>query len=574
MLLPRSFIPAVALLASTVFQNVAAQVTTDCFPMNKTCPPNPALGMDVNFNFNQTPKAGTWDTLVGPMQYDAQQGAIFTIKKQGDCPTLRSKFYFFWGRTEIIMKAAPGTGIISSVMYLSDNLDEIDWEFKGGNDTHVFSNYFGKGEPDFRNGGDHIVPNGVTGDYHNYTIIWTKDRLDFFIDSALARTVLYKDNPKFYPQTPMRLSLGVWAGGDPSLPKGTREWAGGDTDYSKGPFHFYIQKAQVTDYSTGKEYVYGDRSGSWESIQIVAGNSTVKEVIEAPPKVPEPSISEKFEALPSTSKTAIYAGSAAAGGLLLAALLFYCIRQRRRGSREAKLAEAKAEEERKELAGFRKAGVNPDAFTDQATEYNAKEMRFNGIADQNSYSVPASPAENNEKWQMAAAIGGGAVAGAAAASAMRSPMPLLRDGAQSPRVGTPVTPGNPFNDPPYSDRPSTSHSSASIPSINHAAPMPSPMGVGASRQYQPGPRSFSSPNAQMRASPGRQQPQFGGPQRTNSPSPIQNMPPRSHTASPGYGPNYGNHDGRGGYSQPGNYGNQGNQGGQGYWGNGGNGGYR
>ncbi|KAK4451136.1 putative glycosidase crf1 [Podospora aff. communis PSN243] len=563
MLLPRSFIPAVALLASTVFQNVAAQVTTDCFPMNKTCPPNPALGMDVNFNFNQTPKAGTWDTLVGPMQYDAQQGAIFTIKKQGDCPTLRSKFYFFWGRTEIIMKAAPGTGIISSVMYLSDNLDEIDWEFKGGNDTHVFSNYFGKGEPDFRNGGDHIVPNGVTGGYHNYTIIWTKDRLDFFIDSALARTVLYKDNPKFYPQTPMRLSLGIWAGGDPSLPKGTREWAGGDTDYSKGPFHFYIQKAQVTDYSTGKEYVYGDRSGSWESIQIVAGNSTVKEVIEAPPKVPEPSISEKFEALPSTSKTAIYAGSAAAGGLLLAALLFYCIRQRRRGSREAKLAEAKAEEERKELEGFRKAGVNPDAFTDQATEYNAKEMRSNGIADQNSYSVPASPAENSEKWQMAAAIGGGAAAGASAAGAMRSPMPLLRDGAQSPRVGTPVTPGNPFNDPPYSDRP-----------INHAAPMPSPMGVGASRQYQPGPRSFSSPNAQMRASPGPQQPQFGGPQRTNSPSPMQNMPPRSHTASPGYGPNYGNHDGRGVYSQPGNYGNQGSQGGQGYWGNGGNGGYR
>ncbi|KAK0654990.1 concanavalin A-like lectin/glucanase domain-containing protein [Cercophora newfieldiana] len=565
MLLPRSFLPAVALLASTA-QNVLAQVTTDCFPMNKTCPPNPALGMDVSFNFNQTPKAGTWDTVVNPMQYDAQQGAIFTIKKQGDCPTIRSKFYFFWGRTEVIMKAAPGTGIISSVMFLSDNLDEIDWEFKGGNDTHVFSNYFGKGEPDFKNGGDHVVANGVTGGYHNYTTIWTKDALDFYIDGAKVRTVLYKDNPKFFPQTPMRLSLGIWAGGDPTLPKGTREWAGGDTDYSKGPFHFYVKSTQVTDFSTGKEYVYGDRTGSWESIQIVSGNSTVKEVITAPPKQPEPTVAEKFEALPQSSKTAIYAGSAAGGGLLLAALLFYCIRQRRRGSKEAKLAEAKAEEERRELEGFRKAGINPDAFTDQATEYNAKEMRRDGLSDQNSYSVPTSPADaNNEKWQRAAAIGGGAAAGAAAAGAMRSPMPLLRDGAQSPRVGTPVTPGNPFNDPPYSDRPSTSHSAASIPSINHAAPMPSPMGagVGPSRQYQPGPRSFSSPHAQMRTSPGPQQPQFGGPQRSNSPSPMQQMPPRSHTASPGYGPNYGHQ----GYGNQSHQGPRGNQNGQGYWGN-------
>jgi len=330
-----------------------------------------------------------------------------------------------------------------------------------------------------------------------------------------------------------------------------------------------------------------------ETLTETSGNSTVKEVIEAVPKKPEPSISEKFEALPPTSKTAVYASAGGVGAIVVAAILFYCIRQRRRGSRENKIAEAKAEEERRELEGFRKAGINPDSFADRATEYNAKEMRRDGLSDQNSYSVPASPGDaNNEKWQTAAAIGGGAAAGAAAAGAMRSPMPLLRDGAQSPRVGTPVTPGNPFNDPPYSDRPSTSHSAASIPHMNAGAPMPSPMGVAASRQYQPGPRSFSSPNAQMRASPGPQQPQFGSPQRTNSPSPVQHqMPPRSHTTSPGYGANYGNQDGRGGYSQPGNYnqqgnsppdnyplgnfpqgnnqGNPGNQGGQRYWGNGG-----
>jgi hypothetical protein len=32
-----------------------------------------------------------------------------------------------------------------------------------------------------------------------------------------------------------------------------------------------VQRLIVTDYSTGKEYVYGDNSGSWESIQAVDG---------------------------------------------------------------------------------------------------------------------------------------------------------------------------------------------------------------------------------------------------------------------------------------------------------------
>lgn len=271
-MLPRSLFSATALLASTaLFQNAAAQVTTDCFPMNQTCPPNPALGMDIGFNFNQTPKAGTWDTVVNPMVYDKDQGAIFTIKKQGDCPTIRTKFYFFWGRAEIWMKASHGTGIISSVMLLSDNLDEIDWEFKGNDPEHVHTNYFGKGEPDFRNGAEHKVPGGATNDYHNYTLMWTKDVLEWHIDGQKVRSLLPKDanNTKFYPQTPMRLSLGIWAGGDPSLPPGTREWAGGDTDYSQGPYSMFVKSASVHDFSTGKEYVYGDRSGSWESIQIV-----------------------------------------------------------------------------------------------------------------------------------------------------------------------------------------------------------------------------------------------------------------------------------------------------------------
>lgn len=267
--------PAIALLAwATIVHNVAAQVSTLCNPMNATCPPDPAFGMDVNFHFNQTPPIEAWelrDQYGPPVTYDPETGALFRIANQGDSPTLRTKFYFFWGRTEIWLKAAKGTGVISSVMLLSDNLDEIDWEFFGGNETIAQTNYFGKGATQYTGAGYHSVKGGVQDDYHNYTSVWTKDFLDFYIDGEKVRTLLPKDanNSYYYPQTPMRLSIGIWAGGDPRMPQGTREWAGGDTDYSQGPFDMYVKSAHVTDFSSGKEYVYGDRSGSWESIKIV-----------------------------------------------------------------------------------------------------------------------------------------------------------------------------------------------------------------------------------------------------------------------------------------------------------------
>ena len=49
-----------------------------------------------------------------------------------------------FGYVEVVMKAAPGVGIISSIVLQSDNLDEVDWEWIGGVDSRVQQNYFGK----------------------------------------------------------------------------------------------------------------------------------------------------------------------------------------------------------------------------------------------------------------------------------------------------------------------------------------------------------------------------------------------------------------------------------------------
>ncbi|CAM1506165.1 Fc.00g058060.m01.CDS01 [Cosmosporella sp. VM-42] len=335
-MISRYLVPAVALLGL-----VSAQTSTDCNPLNSTdCPANPAFGTEYLFNFNSTPSGELWDTTVGTVDYDTEKGATFTINKQGDSPTIRTNFYFFFGRTEIWLRAASGKGIVSSMMWLSDDLDEVDWEFLGANDTHAASNYFGKGREDFLNGGYHLMPDGMQEDYHNYTTTWTKDQIDWWIDDKNVRTLKAEEanNTDNYPQTPMRLSLGIWAGGDPTLPEGTRQWAGGDTDYNAGPYNMYVKKVQVSDYSSGKEYTYGDQSGSWKSIDIVDGNSTA---LEALTREPEKTTSEKWAELPNSTKTGVYAGGIGVAAVSVVALGAFFWRQRRRGASEAKMADEK-----------------------------------------------------------------------------------------------------------------------------------------------------------------------------------------------------------------------------------------
>lgn len=359
-----------ALAAAALLGLSVAQTTTDCDPTKKSCPPDPALGTSAMFNFNSTPSYDLWEEVVRGITYDPNQGAIFSIKNQGDAPTLRSRFYMLFGRCEIHMKTSPGTGIVSSVMWLSDDRDEIDWEMLGPHPDQATTNYFSRGVEDYTHGKVHNLTTSVQADYHNYTTIWTKERLDWYIDGAIVRTLIAKDanDTQTYPQTPMRLSFGLWAAGDPRVAAGTREWAGGNTDYSKGPFSMAVKSVQMEDYSKGKEYVWSDTSGLWPSIKVVEGNSTAVESLNTtPPK----STAEKWAEMPTGAKAGIYAGGGVVGAALVGTLIWYYIRQRRIGAAEAKKAEEDAAREREEISQLQRAGINPDSFAEHGQEYGA-----------------------------------------------------------------------------------------------------------------------------------------------------------------------------------------------------------
>lgn len=233
------------------------------------CPADTALGKSINVDF--TKGAVNSFTATGNPTYDSS-GAHFTVSASGDAPQLTSVFYIMFGKVSITMKSAPGAGIVSTLVLESDDLDEIDLEWLGADDTEVQSNYFGKGDVTTYNRGAFNPAANNQGEFITYTIDWTKDQITWSVGSTVVRVLTPATaDANQYPQTPMRVKFGSWSGGDASNAVGTIAWARGPTDYSKGPFTMSVQSIAVTDYSTGTQYKYGDTSGSWESIQAVGG---------------------------------------------------------------------------------------------------------------------------------------------------------------------------------------------------------------------------------------------------------------------------------------------------------------
>lgn len=68
-----------------------AQTSTTCDPTKKQCPPDPALGKSVFYDFTKgASQEFTVSTGTAPT-FDSN-GAEFTIAKHGDAPTLTSKW--------------------------------------------------------------------------------------------------------------------------------------------------------------------------------------------------------------------------------------------------------------------------------------------------------------------------------------------------------------------------------------------------------------------------------------------------------------------------------------------------
>lgn len=248
----------------------AVATTSSCNPLSSTsCSADKALATSFIEDFTEESDYFSAVSFPDRINYTSE-GASLTLAERFDNPALKSNFYIMFGKLQVTFKAAPGRGVVSSFYLQSDDLDEIDLEWIGSDITEVQTNYFSKGNTStYDRGSFHPVSSPQT-EYHNYTIDWTESALTWYIDGVSIRTIS-SDVSSGYPQTPMYIVTGIWAGGDPSNAAGTIEWAGGLVDYSEAPFTMHVKDMIVSDYSTGSEYSYSDQSGTWESITAVDG---------------------------------------------------------------------------------------------------------------------------------------------------------------------------------------------------------------------------------------------------------------------------------------------------------------
>ncbi|KAK6331818.1 hypothetical protein TWF718_002359 [Orbilia javanica] len=265
------------LIAAALLPATLAQTSSNCNPLKGCFKDDPALGTTYSWDYTKNQgEAPQFDIVSSASRISYREdGMHMSVQMKGDSPTLQSHFYIFWGRAEIVMKAGPGAGIVSSLVFQSDVLDEIDVEFIGNQPGNVQTNIFSKGNQDVHIYGANTGVADAVGVFHKYTVDWTPQQITWSIDGNVVRVLTRAElGDVVYPQTPMQIKFGPWAAGDPSNAPGTIEWAGGPIDYSQGPFDMVVQSLTVTDYSAGATlYRYKDTSGSSGSIEIVGGGS-------------------------------------------------------------------------------------------------------------------------------------------------------------------------------------------------------------------------------------------------------------------------------------------------------------
>ncbi|MCJ1334419.1 hypothetical protein MMC10_011128 [Thelotrema lepadinum] len=261
-------VSSIPFLTATAALLAPALAQSSCNPTKGACStPDPALGKAISYDFTKgSPPTSDWSLSTGAFPTFNSSGAQFTIAKTLDSPTLSSKWYIMYGHYDIVAQIAPGQGVVSSSVLMSDTKDEVDLEWVGNQKDSLQCNYFGQGQE----GSEQTVNvNNPTGGFHTYSIDWTPTALTWAVDGKVLRTV--SSSEAHFPQTPSVLKIGTWPGGDPSEASGTIAWAGGPINYNDAPFTMTVQSVTVYDYSTGSSYAYSGTSGTASSISSNGG---------------------------------------------------------------------------------------------------------------------------------------------------------------------------------------------------------------------------------------------------------------------------------------------------------------
>ncbi|WP_158453665.1 beta-glucanase [Paenibacillus beijingensis] len=146
-----------------------------------------------------------------------------------------------YGRVEARIKAAKGTGLVTSLFTYSGpaagtSNDEIDIEILGKDTTKLEANYFTNGV----GGHGTVIDLGFDSSltFHNYAFEWSEDAIRWYVDGNLVHTENGSRGP--LPTSPGYIMVNLWSGAGPA-----EIWTGPFT-YNGTPIRAYYDWIKYT----------------------------------------------------------------------------------------------------------------------------------------------------------------------------------------------------------------------------------------------------------------------------------------------------------------------------------------
>jgi hypothetical protein len=113
-----------------------------------------------------------------------------------------------------------------------------------------------------------------------------------------------------------------------------------------------VQSMKIIDsHQNVSYYHYGDKSGSWESIDAIAGQSAAYKALHQESTTQK--IDQQWSGLSTGAKIGIACGVLGVLLIALIAFTFYCISQRRQGKAEKAIADKEWDAQHAELMEYR-----------------------------------------------------------------------------------------------------------------------------------------------------------------------------------------------------------------------------
>jgi beta-glucanase (GH16 family) len=214
-----------------------------------------------------------------------KDNVLLTMPKDSVGTLLSSTVYMWYGNVKARFKTSRGAGVITAFILFSDVKDEIDYEFVGTELGDAQTNYYFQGITNYENS-ENITLSDTFANYHDYEIRWTPDRIEWWVDGKMGRSLDKKDTWNatsknfMFPQTPSRVQLSLWPGGKEGNAEGTIAWAGGPIDWDhpdiqkSGYYYAAFSDVEIECFNaksapgtnSGKSYWYNNEAGTNDTI--------------------------------------------------------------------------------------------------------------------------------------------------------------------------------------------------------------------------------------------------------------------------------------------------------------------